>query len=218
MNILLLRSARRDLVHEKLSIEDFYLDRLYSQHVFRDRVLCPQQASPGLESHPNNVGFQKQVLTNLVVALLVCVIFICILSSQYHVIFPLGNVIFSLIAVWVGAQVIGEVSGNSYFYVHLNCKENLAVLGLWKYHHYLSKKVMGHGIGRNHGRPPFAAEYLAVDVTAIDVKGLKEGVRIRSLPTRRIQLPVNDPSQVAVLSWRRDFKKGSGQDPSLNLV
>lgn len=45
-------------------------------------------------------------------------------------------------------------------------------------------------------------EYLAVDVAVVNLASLEDGAQIRSLPTRLVQLPVDDASQIAVLSWR----------------
>ncbi|KAL1602460.1 hypothetical protein SLS60_005876 [Paraconiothyrium brasiliense] len=61
--------------------------------------------------------------------------------------------------------------------------------------------------------------YLAIDIAAVDVSTLKEGALIPSLPRRFVQFPVEEPSQVAVLSWRWDFSQSdaSSSDRSLNV-
>lgn len=51
---------------------------------------------------------------------------------------------------------------------------------------------------------PFC-EYRAINIDAIVLTHLKGGILVRDLPTRSVQLPVDDISKIAVLSWRWDF-------------
>ncbi|KAJ4348585.1 uncharacterized protein N0V89_009963 [Didymosphaeria variabile] len=68
-------------------------------------------------------------------------------------------------------------------------------------------------------RPLETGGYLAIDIAAVDISTLKNGALIPSLPRRFIQFPVEDPFQVAVLSWRWDFSQSnaSSSDRSLNV-
>lgn len=61
-------------------------------------------------------------------------------------------------------------------------------------------------------------QYLAVDVSSIDMPDLTIGAYIQSLPTRLVQLPSEDTSRVAVLSWKWDFQHNASNDASLNVA
>ncbi|KAF1977246.1 hypothetical protein BU23DRAFT_662861 [Bimuria novae-zelandiae CBS 107.79] len=61
-------------------------------------------------------------------------------------------------------------------------------------------------------------EYRAVDIAAVDLSTIKDGATIHSLPTCLVQLPTEDPSHVAALSWRWDFSHSVSEDPSLNVA
>jgi hypothetical protein len=90
--------------------------------------------------------------------------------------------------------------------------------GRYRYRHKLlidSKSHIGQG---SPAVGSVASEYLAVDVAAVNFADLKGGIRIRSLPTRLVQLPLEDKSHIAVLSWRSDFEHDIYQEPSRNVA
>ena len=63
-----------------------------------------------------------------------------------------------------------------------------------------------------------AWEYSAILTDSVDLADLEYGATIQDLPRKRIRLPVDDISQIAVLSWRWDFVRSNFGKRSLNLA
>ncbi|OAG11192.1 uncharacterized protein CC84DRAFT_1158787 [Paraphaeosphaeria sporulosa] len=66
-------------------------------------------------------------------------------------------------------------------------------------------------------RNTVATRYPAVDVAAIDLSELKHGAQISSLPVRLVEMPMEDPSHIAVVSWRWDFSQPNTLSSGLSL-